>query len=144
MVTGCCSISAHNTNMHSSPTPCNEGKPNHLAGGNWGLCYSSSAIRWGNLKQLKQQRAGDVTPGTPLPQAPRFSLVPRAARMPTGLHNPEGRSLRSASLLEQEQTGFSIALWLLAASHERQVTASLKNEWLLVSGMCHFGSNLVM
>lgn len=98
----------------------------------------------GTLKQPKQQGPGAVPSGALLPHAPRFSLVPRAARMPTGLHNPEGHSLSSASLLEQEQTGFSIVLWLLAASHERQVTASLKNEWLLVSGMCHFGSNLVM
>lgn len=138
MVTGCCSISAHNTNVHSPPTPCNEGKPKHLAGG----CATPAQPCKGDPKAAKA--AGTVPSGALLPHAPRFSLVPRAARMPTGLHNPEGHSLSSASLLEQEQTGFSIVLWLLAASHERQVTASLKNEWLLVSGMCHFGSNLVM
>lgn len=56
----------------------------------------------------------------------------------------QGHSLSAAPLPEQEQSGFSIVLCLLAASHESRVTASLSSEWLLVSGMCHFGSNLVM
>lgn len=70
-----------------------------------------------------------------------FSPLPGVAEDSEG---HQGHSLSTAPLPEQEQSGFSIALCLLAASHESRVTASLSNEWLLVSGMCHFGSNLVM